>query len=59
MVPLDIFKQSPKATVVLGVSENRLLLIAPADDVIKSPWEVDARATSHARPLALRTDNIK
>jgi len=59
VAPFDIFKQSPKATVVIGVSENRLLLIAPADDVVKSPWEVVARATSHARPLAPRTDNIK
>jgi hypothetical protein len=56
---LNIFKQSPKATVVIGVSEIRLLLIAPADDVVKSPWEVDARATSHARPLAPHSDNIK
>jgi len=42
VAPFDIFKQSPKATVVIGVSENRLLLIAPADDVVKSPWEVVA-----------------
>jgi hypothetical protein len=59
VAPFNIFKQSPKATVVIGVSEIRLLLIAPADDVVKSPWEVDARATSHARPLAPHSDNIK
>ena len=58
MAPLNIFKQSPKATVVIGASENRLPLIAPAEDVVKSPWKMHARAASHARPLAPCTGNI-
>jgi hypothetical protein len=32
---------------------------APADDAEKSRWEVDARAASDARPLALHSGNIK
>ena len=56
---LNIFKQSPKATVVLGVSKNRLALIAPADDVVKSPGEENGRAASYAVPLASQSDNIK
>jgi len=59
VAPLNIFEQSPKATVVIGVSENHLPLIAPADDVVKSSGEMDARAASHAVPLAPHSDNIK
>jgi len=58
VVPLNIFKQSPKATAV-DVSENRLPLIAPADDVVKSSEKMDARAASHAVPLTPHSDNIK
>ena len=32
---------------------------ALADDVGKSRWEMDARAASDARPLALHSGNIK
>ena len=56
---LNIFKQSPKVTVVIGVSENGLRLIAPPDDVVKSSGEMNARAASHAVPLAPHSDNIK
>ena len=56
---MNIFKQLPKATVVIGVSDNGLPLIAPADDVVKSSGEMDARAASHAVPLAPHSDNIK
>jgi hypothetical protein len=59
VAPLNIFKQSPKATAVIGVSENRLLLIATADDVVKSSGKMDARASSHAVPLTPHSDNIK
>ena len=50
VAPLNIFKQSPKARVVIGISENSLPLITPADDVVKISREMDARALSHAVP---------
>jgi len=59
MAPLNIFKQSPKATVVIGVSENGLPLIAPADNLVKSSGKMEARAASHAVPPAPHSDNIK
>jgi len=59
VAPLDIFKQLPKATVALGVFENRLLLIAPADDVVRIPLRSGREGYGHARPLAPHSDNIK